>query len=135
MSVPPIVTQYGGPQPYKLNNVNTNINVFNSEFYPNQIADLAIWLDGTDILNGSNPADGTPIVNWSNKASNSISVRQTNATYQPVYNSARNSVVFSNDNNNICLPSLEEHRLLLLRLLCPSPLLISSLNLKQLLGE
>ena len=101
MSVPPIVTQYGGPQPYKLNNVNTNINVFNSEFYPNQIADLAIWLDGTDILNGSNPADGTPIVNWSNKASNSISVRQTNATYQPVYNSARNSVVFSNDNNNI----------------------------------
>ena len=101
MSVPPIVTQYAGPQPYKLNNVNTNINVFNSEFYPNQIADLAIWLDGTDILNGSNPADGTPIVNWSNKASNSITVRQTNATYQPVYNSARNSVVFSNDNNNI----------------------------------
>jgi hypothetical protein len=101
MSIPPIVTHYGGPTPYKITNLTTNINVFNSVFYPNQISNLAIWLDGSDILNGSNPADGTPIANWSNKGDNLISVRQNTVNRRPVYNSARNSVVFSNDNNNI----------------------------------
>ena len=37
MATPPIVTQYAGPTPYKLTNVETNINVFNSDFNPNQI--------------------------------------------------------------------------------------------------
>jgi hypothetical protein len=99
---PPIVTQYGGPTPYKLTNVNTNLNVFfsNTPFYPNQLSDLAIWLDGKDINgNGTNPADGTALSSWFNKAPNSISVKQdTSPAYQPVFNSVT-GVVFTNPND------------------------------------
>jgi hypothetical protein len=100
MSIPPIVTECAGPTPYKLTNVNTNVNVFFSDFYPNQLSDLAIWLDGSDINgNGSNPADGTPLNAWINKAPNLIDVKQTNPSFQPVYNSSRNSVIFTNTNS------------------------------------
>ena len=109
MATPQVIIDYAGPQPYKITNLTTNINVFNSVYYPNQISDLAIWLDGSDILNNgsNNPADGTRIDNWSNKASNSITVKQTNATYQPVYNSASRGVVFSNDNDAITKNGLD----------------------------
>jgi hypothetical protein len=102
MATPPIVTQYAGPTPYKLTNVETNINVFNSyiPFYPNQLSDLAIWLDGTDILNNSsnNPADGTAMDYWANKAPNAISVTQDTSSYRPTFNSLT-GVDFVNTNN------------------------------------
>jgi len=102
MATTPVIVQYAGPQPYKLTNVNTNINVFfsNTPFYPNQLSDLAIWLDGKDINgNGTNPADGTALSSWFNKAPNSISVKQdTSPAYRPVFNSVT-GVVFTNPNN------------------------------------
>jgi len=100
MSDPPIITQYAGPIPYKITNVNTNLNVFFSDFYPNQLSDLAIWLDGKDVNgNGTNPADGTALSSWFNKAPNSISVKQeTSPAYQPVFNSVT-GVVFTNPND------------------------------------
>jgi hypothetical protein len=102
MSTPPIVTEYAGPTPYKLTNVNTNINVFNSNtpFYPNQISDLAIWLDGKDILNNgsNNPNFGDSIGNWANKAPNNITVTQNNPLFQPVCADNNNGVLFSNAN-------------------------------------
>ena len=102
MATTPVIVQYAGPQPYKLTNVNTNINVFfsNTPFYPNQLSDLAIWLDGKDINgNGNNPADKTALNGWFNKAPNLITVKQeTSPAYQPVFDSV-NGVVFSNANN------------------------------------
>lgn len=101
MATPPIVTQYAGPTPYKLNNFVTGNDVFTSPLYPNQISDLAIWLDGKDILNNgsNNPADGTPVSVWANKAPNSIIVNQDTIAYRPVFNSVDKGVVFSNTNS------------------------------------
>jgi len=101
MSVPPIVTQYAGPTPYKLTNFVTGNDVFTSPLYPNQLSGLAIWLDGSDILNNgsNNPADGTPVSIWANKAPNSIIVNQDTIAYRPVFNSV-SGVVFSNTNIN-----------------------------------
>jgi hypothetical protein len=99
MSTPPIVTEYAGPTPYKLTNVVTGTDIFSSNFYPNQISDLAVWLDGKDILgNGTNPNFGTNIPVWVNKASNSITVTQTNEEYKPSC-AANNEGVFFNNNN------------------------------------
>jgi hypothetical protein len=99
MSVPPIVTQYGGPTPYKLTNFVTGNDVFTSDF-PNLIDNLAVWLDGKDILgNGSLLNNEDPINVWVNKASNSITVRQNNEDYRPKFNSV-SGVVFSNTNIN-----------------------------------
>lgn len=101
MSTPPIVTQYAGPTPYKMTNIVTGTDVFTSPLYPNQISDLAIWLDGKDILNNgsNNPADGTPVSVWANKAPNSIIVTQDTIAYRPVFNSVDEGVVFSNTNS------------------------------------
>lgn len=101
MSTPPIVTQYAGPTPYKLTNVETNINVFNSyiPFYPNQLSDLAIWLDGKDVLGNGTPLNfGDPIPVWANKAPNAITVTQTNEEYKPTYDTSETGVVFNNTN-------------------------------------
>ena len=110
MATTPVIVQYAGPQPYKLTNVEANINLFysNSPFYPNQLNDLAIWLDGTDILNNgsNNPADGTAITAWANKAPNSITVKQDTIDYQPVFNSGV-GVFFSNANANAKINGLD----------------------------
>ena len=110
MSTPPIVTQYGGPKPYTLRNVEANINLFtsNAPFYPNQLSDLAIWLDGKDILNNgsNNPADGTAVDGWANKAPNSIFVKQDTSAYRPVYYSAT-GVNFSNANDKTTINGLD----------------------------
>ena len=100
MATPPIVTQYAGPTPYKLTNVETNINVFNSDFNPNQISNLAIWLDGRDVFNNgsNNPADGVKMNYWANKAPNGITVTQTNELYRPNYGSYNLGVYFDNNN-------------------------------------
>jgi len=88
MSTPPIVTQYGGATPYKLTNVPTVARVFDSYFFPNQIPNLAVWLDGKDILiNGSIPANGDPMSSWSNKAPNLIQVTQLINSNRPTFNS------------------------------------------------
>jgi hypothetical protein len=110
MATPPIVTQYGGPTPYKLTNIEANINLFysNIPFYPNQLSNLAIWLDGKDILNNgsNNPADGTPVDGWANKAPNSIFVKQDTSAYRPVYYSAT-GVNFSNANDKTTINGLD----------------------------
>lgn len=104
MATPPIVTQYAGPTPYKLTNVETNINVFNSNipFYPNQLSNLAIWLDGTDVLgNGTILSPGVSIPTWVNKASNSITVTQTGLfEAEPICNDNSDGVFFNNPNND-----------------------------------
>jgi hypothetical protein len=102
MSTPPIVTQYGGSTPYKLTNFVTGNDVFtsNTPFYPNQISDLAIWLDGKDILNnGSNNPKDEPLTSWANKGNNLISVYQNNTNYQPYINDLED-VYFTNNNGN-----------------------------------
>ena len=104
MATPPIVTQYAGPTPYKLTNVETNINVFNSNspFYPNQLSDLAIWLDGTDVLgNGTILIPGDSIPTWVNKAPNSITVTQTGLNgAAPICNDTSDGVLFINPNSD-----------------------------------
>jgi len=103
MSTPPIVTEYGGPTPYKLNNVVTGNDVFtsNTPFYPNQISDLAIWLDGKDILNNgsNNPEFGDLIPIWANKAPNTITVSQSTPARIPICATGNNGVSFSNTND------------------------------------
>ena len=108
MSTPPIVTQYAGPTPYKMTNIVTGNDVFTSAFYPNQISNLAIWLDGGDILNNgsNNPVEGTKIDVWVNKAPNSITVTQNfNPSYQP--ESLDNSVLFTNLNDETTINGLD----------------------------
>ena len=108
MALPPIVSQYGGPKPFTLTNVPTDVNIFNSYFYPNQIGDLAIWLDGKDIRNNgsNNPPNGEIMDFWANKAPTSITVTQPTSSYRPKFNSVT-GVDFINNNNNTTINGFE----------------------------
>ena len=108
MALPPIVSQYGGPKPFTLTNVPTDVNIFNSYFYPNQIGDLAIWLDGKDIRNNgsNNPPNGDIMTYWANKAPTSITVTQPTSSYRPKFNSVT-GVDFINNNNNTTINGFE----------------------------
>ena len=106
MATPPIVTQYAGPTPYKLNNVVTGNDVFTSAFYPNQISNLAIWLDGSDVLGDGSSYVGTVDL-WANKASNSITVTKNfNPSNEPP-ESIGNSVSFANPNDETTVNGLD----------------------------
>ena len=104
MSIPPIITQFAGPQPYRMSNVDSNL--LSTNFFPNQVSNLAVWLDGKDISGNGSLEESGLLTTWTNKASNSI-ICTTSNLYKPFYNNTINAVEFTNINNNTTINGFE----------------------------
>lgn len=108
MSLPPIITKFAGPQPYRMSNVDSNFvsTTYITEFFPNQLSNLAVWLDGTDIAGNGSATSSRLLTTWVNKASNSINCT-TPSPYEPYYNNITRAVEFTNSNNNTIINGFE----------------------------
>lgn len=85
---------------YYLGFYNDNYNIGASAFSPLSVSGIQLWLDGNDILNGSNPTSGTKFATWDDKSGNARNYSQGTSAQQ--FTSLASAV---NSNNAASLPS------------------------------